>query len=154
MYETHQPFAYSTIDYVCSFLTQGCYMCTVDICSAYRSIHVNPSNWKFHAVQWVIDGVNKFLWDTRLSFGLKCAPFIFTQVSNFVVRCMQRRGIMGIVSYLDDYILFGESFEQCQWFQIVLIDLLGSLGFTVAWQKCTTPSHQNRYLGVIFDSIV
>lgn len=153
MDETHQTFAYSTIDYVCSFLHHSCYMCTVDISSAYCSIYVSPMHWKFHSIQWVIDGVNQFLWDTRLSFGLKCAPFIFTQVSNFVVRCMHRRGITGMVSYLDDFILFGSSFEQCQGFQMTLIDLLGSLGFNVAWEKWTTLSNQTRYLGVNFDSI-
>lgn len=59
---------------------------------------------------------------------------------------------MGVVNYLDDFILFGVSFDQCQYFQPVLIDLLGSLGFRVAWSKCSTPLNRSRYLGVIFDS--
>lgn len=42
MYDTHQPFTYNTIDFVCSFLFHQCYKCTVDISSAYRSIHVAP----------------------------------------------------------------------------------------------------------------
>lgn len=68
------------------------------------------------------------------------------------MRCMYRRGITTIANYLDDFILFGNSPDQCLVFQRVLIRLLCSLGFRISWHKCTSPSQSVRYLGVIFDS--
>lgn len=153
MDETHQPFCYNSVDFVASMLEENCFMSTVDISSAYRSVHIHPAHWSYHGISWIIDGGPTFLYDTRLSFGLKCAPFVFTQISNFLVRCLHRRGIRLVVNYLDDYILFGNSFEDCQNAQLVLISLLGSLGFVVAWEKCTSPSRVIRFLGVVFDSI-
>lgn len=153
MSDTHQYFCYNSVDFVASMLVGDCYMSTVDISSAYRSVHIHPSHWCYHGISWIVDGGPKFLLDTRLSFGLKCAPFAFTQISNFVVRCLHRRGITQVANYLDDYILFGDSFDSCQHVQSVLISLLGSLGFLVSWEKCTSPSKVVRFLGVIFDSV-
>lgn len=70
-----------------------------------------------------------------------------------MVRCLHRRGITDLVNYLDDYILFGDSFESCQYAQKVLISVLISLGFFIAWDKCSSPCRVTRYLGIIFDSI-
>lgn len=153
MSETHQYFCYNLVDFVSSFMHRGVFMSTVDISSAYRSIHIHPDHWRYHGLSWVVGGEQKYLFDTRLSFGLKCAPFVFTQISNFVVRCLIRRGVTNLVNYLDDYILFGDCFDSCQHAQMVLISVLISLGFYVSWTKCTSPSRVTRYLGIIFDSV-
>lgn len=87
-----------------------------------------------------------------LCFGLKCAPYIFIQLSNFVVRCMHRSGVVSVINYLDDYMIFGRSWEECQHFQQVLIHLLSFLVFWASWHKFTTPSQVVRYLGIIFVS--
>lgn len=152
MSETHHPFSYNTVDYVASLMCQNWYMCTVDISAAYRTVHINPAHWTYQSINWIIDGIPTDLHDTRLCFGLRCAPYIFTQLSNFIIRCMYHREITTIANYLDDFILFGSSFEQCQFFQRVLIRLLCSLGFHISWHKCTSPSQTVRYLGIIFDS--
>lgn len=153
MSETHQYFCYNSVDLVASFMDKGVFMSTIDISSAYRSIHIHPLHWRYHGLSWVVEGEPTFLYDTRLSFGLKCAPFVFTQISNFVIRCLYRRGFTKVVNYLDDYILFGDSFESCQLAQKVLISVLVALGFHISWKKCTSPCVVTRYLGVIFDSV-
>lgn len=152
MDQTHQYFSYNSVDLVASLMSQDCFMATLDISSAYRSVHIHPAHWKYHGIAWDIEGSFRFLYDVRLSFGLKCAPFVFTQISNFVVRCLHRRGITRLVNYLDDYILFGDSFESCQFAQSVLVSVLVSLGFFISWGKCTSPSKFTRFLGVDFDS--
>lgn len=65
---------------------------------------------------------------------------------------MNRRGILKIFAYLDDYILLDDSFEGCASAQLTLIKLLHSLGFTIAWKKCTSPTRRIRFLGIILDS--
>ena len=92
MDSTFETFSYASTDQVCDMMTEGCFMATVDIASAYRSVSINPDQWRFQSISWPLGGDTKYLYDVRLSFGLPCAPFIFTQISNFVVRTMQYLG--------------------------------------------------------------
>ena len=64
-----------------------------------------------------------------------------------------RRVFLRVINYLDDFLVFGDSFEECQLAQKELIGILISLGFHIAWKKCSTPSTVTQYLGIIFDSI-
>lgn len=153
MSQVWTPFKYNTVDNVAQLMTQGCYMCTIDITSAYRTIPVRQDNWKYQGVNWAIDGQQTYLVDTHLCFGLRCAPYIFSRISDFIVNCMKRRGVQKIINYLDDFIIFGDDYESCVYTQRILIRLLITLGFAVSYKKCTTPATTTLYLGIIFDSI-
>lgn len=153
MQTTFKEFSFSTVDEVCRLVTHGCYMATVDIDSAYRTVTVSPSHWKYQGLRWPVNGHDAYIMDTSLCFGLKCAPYAFNQFSNFVKRCLQRRGFVSVISYLDDYWVTGSSFEECQTVQMTLIEILGSLGFLVSFKKCSTPSTCVTYLGIEFDSV-
>ena len=91
--------------------------------------------------------------DGALAFGLKCAPFIFTKITEFVLRCLSRRGVGGVYGYLDDYLVVGDTQEECRAKQAVLLNILRSLGFHIAWKKIISPTQVVRYLGLEFDSI-
>ena len=153
MNETFQHFTYHTVDQVATNMNEYCYMASVDISSAYRSIPIHPDHWKYQAVSWIIDDIPVDLFDTHLSFGLRCAPYIFTMISNFVVTTMDRLGYHGVINYIDDFLVYGDTFEQCQEAQTVLIHLLGQLGFRVSWKKCSSPAQKVKYLGILFDSV-
>ena len=153
MNTTALDFSYKSVDDVADNMSQYCYMATVDISSAYRSISVNPDHWTYQGVMWNVLEEDEHLVDTRLCFGLKCAPFIFTQVSNFITSTMSKLGYKYVVNYLDDFIVFGNTHEECQTAQTTLITLLGQLGFQVSWKKCSSPSQCTRYLGILFDSV-
>lgn len=68
-------------------------MASVAIGAAYHSIMINPQQWKFQGISWSINGSNCYLYETHVCFGPRCAPYLFTQISNFVLRCLQRRGV-------------------------------------------------------------
>ena len=153
MEETFQHFTYCTVDQVAENMLEGCYMASVEIASAYRSVPILPEHWKYQAISWMVDGEISDLFDTRLCFGLRCAPYIFTMISNFVSETMERLGYLHVVNYIDDFLVYGKNFEECQQAQTVLIHLLGQLGFRVSWKKCSTPSTKVRYLGIDFNSI-
>ena len=136
MTQTCNTFSYKSADDVSDYLYRGCYMATVDISSAYRSISIHPSQWTYQGVRWNIQGLPTLLFDTRVCFGVKNPPYLFTQVSNCVTRCMNRRWFFRIINYLDDFMVIGDSFESCQHAQI---GLLISLGFEVSWKRCTSP---------------
>ena len=149
---TFESFSYASTDQVCDLMTKGCYMATVDIASAYRSVSINPDQWKYQTISWPINDKATYLFDVRLSFGLRCAPFIFTRLSDFVVRTMGRLGFPNVISYIDDFIIVEPQRDRCVLAQTMLFELLGSLGFEVSWTKCTAPSTKVRYLGIDFDS--
>ena len=147
-----ENFSYASTVQVCDLMTEGCFMATVDIASAYRSVSINPDQWKYQGISWPIGENTAYLFDVRLSFGLRCVPFIFTQLSDFVVRTMSRLGYPNVISYIDDFIVVESSRDRCVQSQAVLFELLGSLGFEVSWSKCSAPTTKVRYLGIDFDS--
>ena len=149
---TCETFSYNSVHNVCSLLKKGCYMATVDISTAYRSISIHPNQWTFQGVRWILDGEESLLLDTRICFGGKNSPYLFTQISNFITRCMSRRGFPNVINYLDDFMVMGDSFHECQLAQMTLVNLLVSLGFEVAWKKSTSPSQTCTYLGILFDT--
>lgn len=148
---TFQSFKYHSSDSVCELMSPSCYMATVDIASAYRTVSINPEDWKHQGISWQIEEEQRYLYDTRLCFGLRCAPYIFTKIAEFIANCMSRRGY-SIVYYIDDFWVSGNDFVSCQKAQLELIVLLGRLGFSVAWDKCSSPSQTCVYLGLSFDS--
>ena len=89
----------------------------------------------------------------RVCFGGHNSPYLFTQISNFITRCMNRRGYYDCINYLDDFLVFGDTFDSCQQSQMTLISILISLGFEIAWKKCSSPSMTTQYLGINFDSV-
>ena len=152
METTFHPFNYITVDHVAANVRQGCYMATVDISAAYRSISIREDHWTYQGINWPINGQLLPLWDARLSFGLRCAPFIFSEISDFVARTMTLLGFTCVANYLDDFLVFGDTFDDCQHAQSTLITLLGDLGFIVSWKKCSSPATCVRYLGIMINS--
>lgn len=153
MSTTFREFCYTSIDKVIDMIRPGMFLASVDIASAYRSILVHPSQWKFQGISWPINGIDTFLLDTHICFGLRCAPYLFTQVTNFVHRCMLRRGFVNMAVYLDDFLVSGNTYEECRVAQQTLIELLRSLGFFISWEKCKAPTQIITYLGVTFNTV-
>lgn len=153
MESTALPFKYNSLDDVCDRLSRGDFMCCTDIKAAYRTIPIHPDHWRYQGFRWSTGNNSKCYLDTRLSFGLRCAPYIFNEVSDFIVQCMACRGHCNVINYLDDYFCWGSTFDQCADTQNCLIGLLGQLGFAVAWPKCSSPSTKCVFLGVLIDSV-
>lgn len=152
MESTALPFKYNSLDEVCDRLSRNDFMCCTDIKSAYRTVPILPEHWKLQGFRWTVGNHSRYFLDTRLSFGLRCAPYIFNEISNFVVQCMGRRGYHKVINYLEDYFCWGATFQECANTQECLIRLLGQLGFTIAWPKCSSPSTECIFLGVLIDS--
>lgn len=152
MNSTHQQFSFVTADEVADLINHNDYMCSVDISSVYRSVAINPANWEYQGVVWERDRSPKYYLDTRLCFGICCAPCIFTQITKFIVNAMIRRGYPRTVSYIDDFWICENSYKKCMEGQHALITLLGELGFRVNWKKCISPTRKIKYLGIVVNS--
>lgn len=68
---------------------------------------------------------------------------------------MEALRVQGVlcVNYLDDFFIFGKSYNECQMNTAMTVELLNSLGFLINVKKCNLePSQKQRFLGFIFNS--
>lgn len=127
-------------------------MSVIDIKNAYRAVSVNPRHVQYQGLRWSLDGKEIYLLDHRLCFGLRCGPFYFNLISNFIYdRLVDLYGIK-LVNYLDDYIVISDSYDACINDQAKVISMLRYVGFQISWSKVSAPSKVTRYLGIEVDS--
>lgn len=94
---------------VASILNHRDHMSVVDIRSAYRSLSVYKGHTKYQGFLWN----GKFHIDHRLCFGLSSAPFIFDNMSHFIVKAANSMGVEIVINYLDDFITIHWSPLEC-----------------------------------------
>ena len=135
-------------------LVQVNVFCAVsDISAAYHSINVLPSHRKFQGFKWDIGDGDVWFNELCLCFGLKCAPWIFTQVSDFCVKCAKLEGVDRCINYLDDFIVIDKDKQSCDLAQLTLHLVLERLGFVIAVKKVVSPSQVTTYLGIIINTV-
>lgn len=76
-------------------------MSVVDVKSIYRSVPINLEHSRFQDLRRTVDGEEKFFYDRRVCFGLKCGPFYFNHKSEFNFNEVSKR-----VNYFDDFIVY------------------------------------------------
>ena len=146
-------FTYSNIDNVCAFLNRNDYMCVVDIDNAYRSVNILPAHVPFQAFTWIgKNGIKTVYQDHCLCFGIKSAPYIFTQVGNFMVKCLDLLHISRVVNYIDDFLVCEADYTSCNASLQRFLKLLTSFGFAYNEAKLLSPSMTIKYLGILVDS--
>lgn len=148
-----QKFRYKSVDNVVDLLQPGDYMSVIDIKSAYRSVPINPDHSIYQGLRWRLDGEEKFFIDRRLCFGLKCGPFYFNLLSEFVYNECSSRYDIQMVNYLDDFICVSRSYDECIHAQFSVIQFLRFIGMQISWSKVTPPSQVTIYLGITIDSL-
>ena len=155
MSTTCEDFKYKTVNDVTASLVQGDFMCVVDIASAYRSVPIFPLHSHLQGMRWDFDNGDGevYLRENRLCFGLKCAPFIFSMLSDLVVDISMYNGVDRIVNYLDDFIISASTSDECVLGQSILLGILRHLGFSVSWKKVSSPSTITTFLGIIINSL-
>lgn len=126
----------------------GTFMTTIDMKEAYLTIPVHQTHRKY--LRFVLDG-NLYEF-TSVPFGLSSAPLCFTKLMKPIVSNLRQRGIL-CVNYLDDFLVLGESFQQCLNNTRTVMSTLESLGFVVNTEKsCLHPSTSQRFLGFIYNT--
>ena len=76
--------------------------------------------------------------------GLSSSPYVFSKISDFVVRCLVREGFEECVNYLDDFCVVSQTRVSCTAAQRALLTILRRLGFYVSFKKLSTPSRVSR----------
>ena len=145
---------YSTVEDATKVMNPNAFLCKVDLSSAYRSVPIHPSGYKFTGLSWQFakKDKNRFFFDSKLRFGAAKSCQIFSRLTSSVCRMMARRGIT-VFSYLDDFLVVTNSKRECWLALNELINLLTQLGFTINWDKVSPPTQQLVYLGVHINTV-
>ena len=110
--EVSTKFKYNSVDNVVEFLEVGDFMSTIDLKDAYRALAIHPSDRTKQGLIWNFkkaDGTPVYLVDNRLCMGLSSNPYIFSKMSDFIVRCATREQISRVVNYLDDFCIISSN---------------------------------------------
>lgn len=86
--------SYETIDNAIAFAKPNYYMAKIDLKAAYRSVPINKDCYKMTGLKWRFAGTSfdTYLFDTRLPFGSRLGPSIFTRLTQAVKRMMNHMG--------------------------------------------------------------
>lgn len=124
------------------------YMASIDLKDSYFLVSIDEQYRK-----WL-----RFEWDNSqyefnvLPFGLCTAPFVFTKLLKPVLQHLRSQGLFS-VNYLDDFLLIGSSYSECQKNVDDTKHLLQKLGFVINFEKSQlVPSKTCKFLGFNFDT--
>lgn len=147
-------FCYRGVDDVVDNLRATDFLASIDIKDAYRAVQIHPGDRDRQGLKWQFEGEGfvTYMVDNRLCMGLSSSPFIFSRISDFVVRCGRREGVDNVTNYLDDFCIVGPSRETTGELQCRLIRILRRLGFYISFKKLVSPTSKIRFLGIYIDA--
>ena len=134
---------------VVGILGRGTMLAKTDIKSAYRIIPVHPADRLLLGMEW--QG-NIFI-DTRLPFGLRSVPLIFTAIADTLEWVVKQQGVQYLYHYLDDFITCGPpGTSECQLNMHKLLGCCSQLGIPIAQDKTEGPTTCLAFLGIEVDT--
>lgn len=138
----------------CSLLPKNGYMATIDLKESYLLVPIHPDDKKYLRFQFEDNnGQNTMYEFNAMPYGLSTAPRTFTKIMKEVVGYLRSRGFSS-VSYLDDTLCLGHTYDQCLLNVRETIKLLECLGFVINYEKSVLePKQQCQFLGFLFDAV-
>lgn len=126
--------------------TRNCkYFTTLDINSAFWSI---PLRIEDRQKTGFVTQDGHFQW-TCLPFGLKTSPAIFQRILSNILRKHNLKDFSE--NYIDDILIFSESFEEHIEHIEKVIKAIVNEGFRLKFKKCTFAAESVKYLGHIIE---
>ncbi len=148
-------YSFQSMDDAVNLLTRNCYLAKVDLQHAYRSIPIHPDDYSATGLKWTFSGDTHptYMFDTRLPFGARMAPQIFHRITQAIKRIMHSRGYLGVIVYLDDFLIIESTEARCKEALFTLIRLLRELGLCISWNKVEGPTQSLTFLGIGIDTV-
>ena len=119
----------------------------LDIKDAYRIIPVHPEDWGSLGMHWQ----GQYFLDTRLPFGLRSAPKIFTALADAIQWLIRERGVECCIHYLDHYLFVEKPHTPARALHLATT-VLTDLGVPLAPEKVEGPDRCLVFLGIELDS--
>ena len=131
-------------------LGKGTLLAKMDIKQAYRNVPVHPQDRTLLGMCWE----GQVYVNTALPFGLRSAPLIFTALADAAQWIMEKKGIVHLFHYIDDFITVGapES-SECADNAALMHDTCVMLGLPVEAEKDEGPATSITFLGIEIDSV-
>ncbi|XP_068690529.1 uncharacterized protein [Montipora foliosa] len=137
-----------TIHTAVEMMTPGCYMCSVDLKSAYYSVAIAPSDQKYLKFSWR----GKLYQFTCFPNGLAFCPRKFTKLLKPVYSTLRNLGHLS-VAYIDDSYLQADTYELCVQNVIDTLSLFHQVVFVIHPDKSVLiPTQRLTFLGFVLDS--
>lgn len=127
-----------------SLISRNCFMSTIDLEDSYFLIPVSTLHRKY--LRFSFRG--KIFEFCALPFGLSSAPYIFTKLLKPLATVLREKGFLSVI-YLDDFLLIGDTLQECRRNVEETLRLLNSLGFVTNLQKCELSPSQERKFWVL-----
>ena len=123
------------------------YAGVVDISKAYFHLSINKEFQKY----FVFAFDKKIYSFLVMPFGLCTAPYLFTKFTSPIWEFLRSKFNIPIISYIDDILILGKTYSECQKFLNITINLLIWLGFRINPKSSLTPQQSFVYLGMQFN---
>ena len=128
---------------------RSAYLAKLDIRHAFRICPVRLDQLYLLGFRWN----HMFFVDTRLPFGSRSSPFIFSSVASLLCWVLIHVcGIALLIHYLDDYLIVSPSLSDCSRDMKLFLDVCDAVGVPIASNKTEGPSQCLVFLGVEIDA--
>ena len=129
-------------------------MAKLELQNAYRSVKIHPSNYAATGLKskFSKDSNVTYMVDTRLPFGASQSPNTFHRLTQAVREIMRKKGYDTIIVYLDDFLIVGSTYQECQEALFALMKLVRELGFQINYNKVEGPTQKLTFLGLELNS--
>ena len=148
--------AYDTIGDAATVLRRfgrEAHLAKTDAEAAFRQVPLHPSAYHRMGVQWR----GEIYLDTRVPFGLRMAPFIYTSLSDavrFVVQTTINRSLgedqAVVLSLIDDFLIIGRSKEITHRAHTILLETFRDLNLPFVEEKTEGARQAIEFLGAWF----
>jgi ribonuclease HI len=133
----------------CNVIRTNCYLASIDLKDAYYLIPVAEKHRKYLRFRWK----NQLYEYTCIPFGLNVAPRLYTKLMKPVISYLRSQGFLSVY-FLDDTLLIGDTYLDCELNVQETLLLFKKLGFRVNFEKSIlVPQTRVKFLGFIFDTI-
>ena len=146
--DTHH-FKMESLKQAIHMIRRGAFLASIDIKDAFYSVPIHQSHKKYL----------KFVWLSipyqfeAMPNGYKDAMRVFTKLLKPLFSHLREMGYISII-YVDDTLLYGDTFEECLENVQVTLNMLQELGFVIHSVKSVLwPSQQITFLGFEFDTV-
>lgn len=145
----YKHFKMETFKSAIELIKQNSYCAKLDIKDAYYSVKLIESDKKYLRFKWR-DNLYQF---TCMAMGLSPAPRIFTKLLKPMLSNLRKLGHVNC-AYIDDILLYGDSFDECLKNVKDTMKLIDNLGFTINIEKSEfTPKQEIEFLGFNIDCV-
>ena len=141
-------FRMTTVRDVKAVIPPHAFTTSIDLKDAYWHIPVKPYYRKFLGFSL---GGRKYRF-RAMPFGLNIAPRIFTKLTKPILKELRMRAI-NVLVYLDDWLVWGDSVEECHRATLVVLQTLERRGFLINYGKSRlSPAKVFEWLGIKWDT--